>query len=59
MFYFNEESAHEEARFRATSALTSALYDMLSLGERRGATPNSACDRLYSESNSDVVVEKD
>jgi hypothetical protein len=59
LFYFNEESSHEEARFRASSALSSALYDMRSLGERRGATPNSACDRLYSESGSDVVVEKD
>lgn len=59
LFYFNEQSAHEEARFRASSALTSALYDMQSLGERRGASPNSACDRLYSESDSDVVVEDD
>ena len=59
LFYFNEESSHEEARFRASSALTSALYDMLSLGKRRGATPNSGCDRLYSESDGDVVVEKD
>ena len=59
LFYFNEESSQEEARFRASSALSSALYDMLSLGHRRGATPNSACDRLYSESDSDVVVEKD
>jgi len=59
LFYFNEESAQEEARWRATSSVESPLYDMLSLGARRGAAPNSACNRLYSESNSDVVVEKD
>ncbi|MES1173749.1 MAG: hypothetical protein ABUL62_05420 [Myxococcales bacterium] len=59
LFYFNEESSKEEARWSASSALGSPLYDMLSLGTRRGATPNSACDRLYSESDSDVVVETD
>jgi len=59
LFYFNEESAEEEARWRATSSISSPLYDMLSLGARRGATPNSACNRLYSESNSDIVVESD
>jgi hypothetical protein len=59
LFYFNEESSREEARFRSSSAITSPLYDMLSLAERRGAVPNSACDRLYSEADGDVVVEKD
>jgi len=59
LFYFNEESAKEEARWRATSSPTSPLYDMLSLGARRGAAPNAACNRLYSQSNGDVVVEKD
>ncbi len=59
LFYFNEESHVEEARFRDTSQTGSPLSDMLPLGMRRGATPNSGCDRLYSESNSDVVVEKD
>jgi len=59
LFYFNEESAQEEARWRATSSVESPLYDMLSLGARRGAAPNSACNRIYSESNGDVVVEKD
>ncbi|HYP74982.1 MAG TPA: hypothetical protein VER12_03465 [Polyangiaceae bacterium] len=59
LFYFNEESAEEEARWRATSSVDSPLYDMLSLGGRRAATPNSACDRLYSTSSGDVVVEQD
>ena len=59
LFYFNEESMHEEARWRDTAVLNSPLSDMMSLGERRGATPNSSCDRLYSEFDSDVVVEKD
>jgi len=59
LFYFNEETAKQEARWRASNSVDSPLYDMLSLGARRGATPNFACNRLYSESNSDVVVEKD
>jgi hypothetical protein len=59
LFYFNEESMLEEARFRDTSSSTSPLYDMVSLGARRGATPNTACNRLYSSSTGDVVVEKD
>jgi len=59
LFYFNEESANEEARWRATSQASSPLYDMLSLGKRRGAMPNTACNHLYSESDSDVVVEND
>jgi len=59
LFYFNEESGKEEARWRASSNASSALYDMLSLGARRGATPNSACNRLYSDAAGDVVVEAD
>ena len=59
LFYFNEESAKEEARWRATNSPSSPLYDMLSLGGRRGAAPNSSCNRLYSDADGDVVVEKD
>jgi hypothetical protein len=59
LFYFNEETMQEEARFRDTPTLQSPLYDMVSLGARRGATPNAACNRLYSSATGDVVVEKD
>ncbi len=59
LFYFNEGSMLEEARFRDTPSIESPLYDMVSLGARRGATPNTACNRLYSSSTGDVVVEKD
>ncbi|MET0791428.1 MAG: hypothetical protein ABW061_07895, partial [Polyangiaceae bacterium] len=59
LFYFNEESMQEEARWRDTTVPSSLLYDMQSLGERRGATPNAACDRLYSALDGDVVAEKD
>lgn len=59
LFYFNEESGAEEARFRDSALPTSPLYDMRMLGARRGATPNAACDQLYSSTNSDVVVEAD
>ena len=59
LFYFNEASMLEEARFRDTPSLGSPLYDMVSLGARRGASPNTACNRLYSSSAGDVVVEED
>ena len=59
LFYFNEETMQEEGRWRAANSASSPLYDVVSLGMRRGAAPNSACDRLYSGANGDVVVEKD
>jgi hypothetical protein len=59
LFYFNEESGEEEARWRAANSVNSPLYEQLSLGARRGATPNSACNRLYFESNGDIVAETD
>jgi len=59
LFYFNEESQAEEARFRTKTRIGSALSDMQPLGTRRNAAPNAGCNRLYSEANSDVVVEKD
>jgi hypothetical protein len=59
LFYFNEESMKQEARWRDTPSLTSPLYDMVDLGTRRGAQPNTGCDRLYSQATGDVVVEHD
>jgi len=59
LFYFNEESGSEEARWRDTSSVDSPLYDVRSLGARRAALPNSACNRLYSEANGTLVVESD
>jgi hypothetical protein len=59
LFYFNEETMSEEARFRDTPSVASPLYDMVNLGARRGATPNIACNHLYSSATGDVVVEKD
>jgi hypothetical protein len=59
LFYFNEETMKEEARWRDTATLASPLYDMVDLGTRRGAQPNSACDKLYSQSSGDVIVEHD
>src|SRR6478735_3648582 len=58
LFYFNEESGEEEARWRENNRSESPLYDMLSLGARRNAVPNAGCTRLYSTDNGDVVVEK-
>jgi len=59
LFYFNEGTMKEEARWRDEAKLTSPLYDMVDLGTRRGAQPNTACDKLYSQSASDVIVEHD
>lgn len=59
LFYFNEETAEEEARWRVSASEFTPLYDMRSLGARRAAVANSACDRLYSAQNGDVVVEAD
>lgn len=59
LFYFNEESKQAEARFRDRNTPSSPLYDTVLLGARRGAVPNGACDRLYSSTNGDVVVEAD
>jgi hypothetical protein len=59
LFYFNEMSMMQEARWRDEPDLTSPLYDMVDLGARRGAQPNAACDHLYSDTATDVVVEHD
>ncbi len=59
LFYFNQESMQEEARWRDTSGLDAPLYDMVDFGARRGATPNTACNRLYSVASGSVVVESD
>ncbi|MEP7051451.1 MAG: hypothetical protein ABJB12_13915 [Pseudomonadota bacterium] len=59
LFYFNEETMQEEGRFRAASLPSSPLYDLVNLGARRGAAPNASCNHLYSDADSDVVVEKD
>jgi hypothetical protein len=58
LFYFNEATMKEEARWRDEPKLTSPLYDMVDLGTRRGAQPNTACDKLYSESTGNIVVEE-
>lgn len=57
LFYFNEEALQEEARWRSADLASSPLYDVVSLGMRRGAAPNAACDHLYSGAEGDVVVE--
>ncbi len=59
LFYFNEETMKEEARWRDEPTLGSPLYDIVDLGTRRGATPNTACNRLYSVAAGSVVLESD
>jgi len=58
LFYFNEQTMKEEARWRDEPQLNSPLYDMVDLGVRGGAQPNAACDHLYSIAAGDVVVEQ-
>jgi hypothetical protein len=58
LFYFNEESAAQEARWRTSTLDDTPLYDIQSLGKRRGASANFACDRLYSASSSGLVMER-
>lgn len=58
LFYFNEQTMKEEARWRDEPQLNSPLYDMVDLGGRRSAQPNAACDRLYSIAGGDVIVEQ-
>jgi hypothetical protein len=59
LFYFNEGTMKEEARWRDEPLLTSPLYDVVDLGTRGGAQPNTACDKLYSNAAGDVIVEHD
>jgi hypothetical protein len=58
LFYFNEGTMKEEGRWRQEPTLDSPLYDMVDLGMRRGAQPNSACDRLYSDAAGDPIFEQ-
>jgi len=57
LFYFNEASQKEEARFRSSPALTSPFYELVDLGTLKSAVPNAACDRLYSDAAGDIVVD--
>lgn len=53
LFYFDEASAKEFARFRDRP--DAPLTTILDLGEHAGAIPNGACDTLYYFSNGDVL----
>lgn len=59
LFYFNEMSMQQEARWRDEPQLNSPLSDMVNLGKRHGAQPNAACDHLYSDTATNVIVEHD
>lgn len=55
IFFFDQESSHQKALFR--SAPGAPFYDLLDLGERRGATPNADCSLIYSSIGSGVVAQ--
>jgi hypothetical protein len=57
LFYYDEATAKQVARFRDRP--DAPLYDVVDLGGRTGAVPNSSCQRIYYTSNGDVLTEAD
>ena len=57
LFYFDEKSAKQLARFRDRP--DAPLNVLVDLGDREGAVPNAACDALYYTSDGDVLSASD
>ncbi len=55
LFYYDEASANEVARFRDRP--DAPLYDFIDLGGRLNAVPNVSCDRIYYSANGNVLTE--
>lgn len=55
IFFFDQATSHQMALFR--SAPGAPFYDLLDLGERRGATPNTDCSLVYSSIGSGLVAQ--
>ena len=55
IFFFDQATSHQMALFR--SAPGAPFYDLLDLGERRGASPNTDCSVVYSSIGSGVVAQ--
>lgn len=59
LFYYDEATSKQVARFRDRPDPNAPLYDFVDLGGRAGAVPNSTCQRIYYTSNGDVLTETD
>lgn len=55
IFFFDQATQHSMALFRSRPG--APFYDPLDLGDRRGATPNEDCSRLYSSVAGGVVLQ--
>lgn len=55
LFYFDEKSMKEQARFRDRP--DAPLYTLVDLGARTGAMPNAACSALYYTSAGNVLID--
>ena len=55
LFYYDEATSKQVARFRDRP--DAPLYDVVDLGGRTGAMPNSTCQRIYYTSNGNVLTE--
>jgi hypothetical protein len=57
LFYFDEATSKEMARFRERP--DAPLYDVIDLGDRAGAIPNSTCQRIYYTNSGNVLTDAD
>ena len=55
LFYYDEATSKQLARFRDRP--DAPFYDVVDLGGRVGAVPNSTCQRIYYTSNGNVLTE--
>ncbi len=56
LFYFDEKTSKQAARFRDRGDPSAPLSTQIDLGDRPGAIPNADCDVLYYTSDDGKVV---
>ncbi|HEY4104287.1 MAG TPA: hypothetical protein VGM44_10365 [Polyangiaceae bacterium] len=59
LFYFDEATSTQMARFRDRAESNAPFYDHIELPGLIGAAPNAKCDRVYYSSAKDVFTEAD
>jgi hypothetical protein len=57
LFYYDEASTHQMARFRDRP--DAPLYDVVDLGGRVDAVPNVSCNRIYYSAAGNILTEGD
>jgi hypothetical protein len=55
LFYYDEATSEQIARFRDRP--DAPLYDVVNLGGRQGAVPNTSCNRVYYTGGGNVLFE--